>query len=85
MKRCKRRTPSENGPTAEDSTVYVIDDDAAVRASIQGLLNSVGLGCETFGTAQEFLLSKRRDRPSCLVLDVRTSWSQRFGFSARVG
>jgi FixJ family two-component response regulator len=52
-------------------TVFVIDDDAAVRASIQGLLKSVGLRSECFGTAQEFLLSKRPDAPSCLVLDVR--------------
>jgi FixJ family two-component response regulator len=51
--------------------VFVIDDDAAVRASIQGLLKSVGLQSETFGTAQEFLRSDRADGPSCLVLDVR--------------
>src|ERR1700674_4502540 len=56
---------------ASDPTVFVIDDDAAVRVSIQGLLKSVGVRCETFGTAQEFLLNKQRDRPSCLVLDVR--------------
>jgi FixJ family two-component response regulator len=52
-------------------TVFVIDDDAAVRAAIQGLLKSVGLRSETFGTAQEFLRTKRSDGPSCLVLDVR--------------
>jgi FixJ family two-component response regulator len=53
------------------ATVFVIDDDAAVRASIQGLLKSVGLRSECFGTAQEFLRSTRPDGPSCLVLDVR--------------
>src|SRR6202049_3859641 len=52
-------------------TVFVIDDDAAVRASIEGLLKSVGLRSECFGTAHEFLRSKRPDGPSCLVLDVR--------------
>jgi FixJ family two-component response regulator len=51
--------------------VLVIDDDAAVRAAIQGLLKSVGLRSEAFGTAQEFLRSNRPDGPSCLVLDVR--------------
>jgi FixJ family two-component response regulator len=51
--------------------VFVIDDDAGVRASIQGLLKSVGLRSEAFGTTQEFLRSKRPDGPSCLVLDVR--------------
>jgi FixJ family two-component response regulator len=52
-------------------TVFVIDDDADVRASIQGLLKSVGLRSQCFGTTQEFLQNKRPDEPSCLVLDVR--------------
>ncbi|HEY4051399.1 MAG TPA: response regulator transcription factor [Acidobacteriaceae bacterium] len=52
-------------------TVFVIDDDANVRASIQGLLKSVGLRSESFATPQAFLRSKRPERPSCLVLDVR--------------
>ena len=52
-------------------TVFVIDDDAGVRESIEGLLKSVGLRSETFGTAQEFLRRERPDGPSCLVLDVR--------------
>src|ERR1700675_2707937 len=56
---------------ANPSTVFVIDDDDMVRASIQGLLKSVGLRSETFGATQEFLGSKRADGPSCLVLDVR--------------
>jgi FixJ family two-component response regulator len=52
-------------------TVFVVDDDDLVRASIQGMLKSVGLRSETFGTAQEFLRSRRSDGPSCLVLDIR--------------
>jgi FixJ family two-component response regulator len=56
---------------ATTSTVFVIDDDDLVRASIEGMLKSVGLHAETFGTAQEFLRRKRPDGPSCLVLDVR--------------
>jgi FixJ family two-component response regulator len=52
-------------------TVFVIDDDDLVRAAIQGMLKSVGLHSETFGTPQEFLRNKRSDVPSCLVLDVR--------------
>jgi FixJ family two-component response regulator len=52
-------------------TVFVIDDDAAVRAAIQGLLKSVGLRSESFGTARDFLRRKSPDGPSCLVLDVR--------------
>ena len=56
---------------AEAPVVFVIDDDAGMRASIQGLLKSVGLRSEAFGTPQEFLRGKRPDGPSCLVLDVR--------------
>src|ERR1700676_3528976 len=56
---------------ADAPTVFVIDDDDALRESIQGLLKSVGLRSEAFGAAQEFLGSKRPDGPSCLVLDVR--------------
>jgi FixJ family two-component response regulator len=55
----------DNGPT-----VFIIDDDALVRASIQGLLKSAGLPSEMFETAEEFLRAKRPDVPSCLVLDV---------------
>ena len=51
--------------------VFVIDDDDLIRAAIQGMLKSVGLRSETFGTPQEFLRSKRPDGPSCLILDVR--------------
>src|ERR1700716_1098445 len=56
---------------AATPTVFVVDDDDLVRASIQGMLKSVGLRSEPFGTPQEFLRSKRPDGPSCLVLDVR--------------
>jgi len=55
---------------ADAPTVFVIDDDAGVRASIQGLLKSASLRSTSFGTAEEFLRSKPPDGPSCLVLDV---------------
>src|SRR5271155_2953405 len=51
-------------------TVFVIDDDAGMRASIAGLLKSAGLRSESFGAAEDFLRSKRPDGPNCLVLDV---------------
>src|SRR5258707_7135194 len=52
-------------------TVFIIDDDPQVRTSIAGLLKSVGLRSDVFGTPQEFLDRQRPDGPSCLVLDVR--------------
>jgi RNA polymerase sigma factor (sigma-70 family) len=51
--------------------VFIIDDDAGVRAGMQRLLKSVGLRSEAFATAQDFLQRQAPDAPSCLVLDVR--------------
>jgi FixJ family two-component response regulator len=58
--------------SAQDvTTVFIVDDDADVRESLQELLESVGLHSQAFGTAQEFLAKTRGDVPSCLILDVR--------------
>jgi FixJ family two-component response regulator len=57
--------------TAGVSTVFIVDDDPLVRNAIQGLLKSVGLQAQTFGSPLEFLRSTRSDGPGCLVLDVR--------------
>lgn len=54
-----------------DPIVFVIDDDVAVRESVQKLIASVGLRAETFGSTREFLKAKRPEVPSCLILDVR--------------
>ena len=51
--------------------IFVVDDDESVREALGSLIRSVGLSVETFGSAQEFLTSRRADEPSCLVLDVR--------------
>ena len=51
--------------------VFVIDDDASVRAALSSLIRSVGLRVEVFASAPEFLAAKRTDGPSCLILDVR--------------
>lgn len=56
---------------ASDPVVFVVDDDADMRAAIAGLLKSVRLRCETFATAQEFLHHGGSGGPACLVLDVR--------------
>ena len=57
--------------TEGDAIVYVVDDDASLRASLQDLLESVGLRVAACASAQEFLHSPRPEVPSCLVLDVR--------------
>ena len=51
--------------------VFVIDDDGSVRDALAGLLRSVGLAVQSFGSTHEFLQSERPDAPGCLVLDVR--------------
>ncbi len=51
--------------------VFVVDDDPSVCRAIRRLIGSVGLQVELFGSAKEFLRSKRLDAPSCLVLDIR--------------
>ena len=53
------------------ATVFVVDDDEAVRTSLRLLLKSVGLPVETFASAQEFLDQFDPDRAGCLVLDIR--------------
>jgi FixJ family two-component response regulator len=51
--------------------VYVIDDDASMRASLRSLFGSVGLRVETFGSAPEFFEKKLPDAAICLVVDIR--------------
>jgi len=57
-------------PTRE-SIVFVIDDDAAVRAALKDLLESVGLKVILFQSAAEFLEGTIPDTTCCMVLDVR--------------
>jgi FixJ family two-component response regulator len=71
--------------TPSAPTVFVVDDDALVRASIAGMLKSVGLRAQTFETPQEFLRSKRPDVPSCLVLDVRLPGVNGLDFQRQLG
>ncbi len=52
-------------------TIFIVDDDSAVRDALKFLMRSVGHPVETFGSAQEFLQSYSDDRPGCLVLDIR--------------
>ena len=50
--------------------VFVVDDDASVRKSLELLIESAGWAIEVFGSAQEFLARPRASGPCCLVLDV---------------
>jgi FixJ family two-component response regulator len=54
-----------------DPTVFVIDDDEAMRRSLCWLIQSVPLPVESFASAQDFLTAYQPFQPGCLVLDVR--------------
>ncbi|MDX1967653.1 MAG: response regulator [Planctomycetaceae bacterium] len=58
-------------PVTLQSTVFVVDDDPAVRKSLRWLMESVGLHVQTFGSAQEFLAAYDPHRAGCIVMDVR--------------
>ncbi|WP_276209490.1 response regulator transcription factor [Pseudomonas lutea] len=69
----------EPWPLAVDATepfmsvtpkVYVVDDDAAIRTSLQRLLHSADIACEVFDSAQAFLAGPLAPVPTCLLLDV---------------
>jgi two-component system response regulator DctR len=53
------------------STVFVVDDDAAALKSLRWLLESVDLRVAAYRSAQELLAEYDPDVPGCLVLDVR--------------
>ena len=53
------------------ATVLIIDDDAAHRASVARLLETVDLASQQFASIADFLASDLPDAPTCLVLDVR--------------
>jgi FixJ family two-component response regulator len=57
--------------TETPDTVIVIDDDAGLREALEGLLQSVGLRVQLYGSVPAFLKVGRPDAPTCLVLDVR--------------
>lgn len=54
-----------------EPTVFIIDDDEAVRRFLSGLIASVGLHVETYASAQEFLDADEPNQPGCLLLDIR--------------
>jgi FixJ family two-component response regulator len=60
---------------ASDTTpiVFILDDDACVRKSLEFLIRGEGWRCETFASAQEFLRRPRAVVSNCLVLDVSLS------------
>ncbi|MBI2379434.1 MAG: response regulator transcription factor [Gammaproteobacteria bacterium] len=64
-------TSAEAKSPEQKPTVFVVDDDDAVRDALCMLLKSVGLPMEAYASATEFLATFNDKRPGCLLLDVR--------------
>jgi RNA polymerase sigma factor (sigma-70 family) len=56
---------------SSESTVFVVDDDQAMRTSLQWLIESTGMSVRTFASADAFLAGYYPGRAGCLLLDVR--------------
>ena len=57
--------------TRSEPAVFIVDDDAAVRRFLGGLIESVELRVEAYASAQDFLEAYEPGSTGCLVLDVR--------------
>jgi len=66
------------------ATVFVVDDDHAVRDSVKELVESVGLNAETFSSAEDFLAAYDAGRAGCLVLDIRMARISGLGLQSRL-
>lgn len=64
-----RITPLKH--VGSSSTVYVVDDESAVRQAFSHLLTSAGYIVATFGCVEDFLSVKHLQPHSCVVADVR--------------
>src|SRR3546814_506634 len=54
-----------------EPTIFVVDDDEAVRDSLAAVLEAEGLDVEAFDTGEAFLAAFDLERPGCLLVDVR--------------
>jgi FixJ family two-component response regulator len=55
----------------ESKLVAIVDDDDAVRGTLQGLLRSAGFSSKAFESAEEFLGSDYQHETGCLITDIR--------------
>jgi FixJ family two-component response regulator len=64
--------------------VHVVDDDASMRAALEGLFHSVGLAAQTYAAARDFLAKSPADQPGCIVIDIRLPDMNGLDFQARL-
>ena len=65
--------------------VIVVDDDRAVRESLDSLLRSVGLATQLFGSPAELLAADRPANAACMILDVRLPGVSGLDFQEQLG
>lgn len=65
-------------------TVFVVDDDSALRTALDSLLRSEGMRVFTYASGDEFLQHPFDDAPACLVLDVRLRGESGLDFQVRL-
>lgn len=70
---------------AHEPTVFIVDDDRALRNALEALLGSVGQPCKTFASTQEFLADWRTGSSGCLLLDVRMPGTNGLEFQSEIG
>ena len=51
--------------------VYIVDDDPAVRSALSLLVDTCGWKSKPYASAEEFLQDFARERPACLLLDLK--------------
>ncbi|HBB86192.1 MAG TPA: two-component system response regulator [Blastocatellia bacterium] len=54
-----------------NKVVAIVDDDAAVRVALEGLLRSAGLSARAFDSAETFIESGQQFQAGCLIADIR--------------
>lgn len=70
--------------TSETARIYIIDDDAEMRGSLDSLLRSTGYEVVPFASTREFLGHALAETPSCLVLDIRLQAESGLDFQERL-
>lgn len=66
------------------ATVFIVDDDEAVRDSIEELVRSVGIPAESHASAVDYLATFDPARAGCLVLDIRMARMSGLALQARL-
>lgn len=70
--------------SADETVVYLVDDDAAVRDALALLIRSIGLTAKPYGDPAAFLADIKGDELGCLVLDIRMPLLNGFAVQERL-